>query len=609
MVENTDPRANVVAPPDPLQNLPDARPIGPVTTWVMILGAIFGAITLIGLFVFAYLASQSFDFICNSVLLLAAVFALGAALSAGFIGGAASATGQLGNAARNNSFAFSVGGGVAVLIIVFFAVQYFRPTGCEQRMLIHGSLGYYIPEPATTDLEIQVIGSNNEPVYTWDTGNFERLFVYVTELDQINITVRNRPLYKQCWEGSQDILLSRKHSNLTSYKIIFSREAYKRGERKYNIEFEYDPLVQSGSQVQDQLTIKNLVNIDRSQLRYEVKHLPENCLRDTGVVGSQSAMPFVRWAGKTSYHDNKWNIGLLDLVVSAYAQPKIFDPLRFLSSQDRSLLSRAQAQIAAHPERYVQAIDALLSVDTEESQIINALDALRDASPKTYRLPDDSLRKLIQLTYLSSSTLRQAIRNYFLDYDIIDTELANLTSSILAANADKLMREHMDQYIQLMFIARDIYYNAGYKNVLDFRGDYGERDRRPGALTEAKLAFGMGIDLISKIPYDQNVTFGKSYYGLAIALFAEAAMGEAERALGPNATSRALDEKIMTAYGKKPTPLIPFSPNQKAEFLQVISTFLNLVDGRESKYLWPDHIRQLRSCRQDPIYTCFSVTS
>ena len=37
------------APPDPPQNLPDATPIGPVTTRVMILGAVFGAITLITL--------------------------------------------------------------------------------------------------------------------------------------------------------------------------------------------------------------------------------------------------------------------------------------------------------------------------------------------------------------------------------------------------------------------------------------------------------------------------------------------------------------------------------------------------------------------------------
>ncbi len=608
MVEHTGAGVQVGAPPDPPQN-PDPTPIGPVTTWVMILGAIFGAITLIGLFVFAYLASQSPDFICNSVLLLAAVFALGAALSAGFIGGAASATGQFGNTARNNSFVFSVGGGVAVLIIVFFAVQYFRPTGCEQRTLIHGSLGYYIPEPATSDLEITMVGSNNEPVYTWATASFERLFVYVTELDQIDITVRNRPLYKQCWEGAQDPLLSRKHENLTKYKIIFLGGAYKRGAQKYNISFDYDPLVQSGSQMQDQLTIKNLVNIDRDQLRHEVKHVPENCLRETAVVGSESATPFVKLVDNTSYRDNKWDTGFLSLVTEASAQQKTFDPLRYLSSKDKSLASRAQSQIASNPKRYVQAIGALLSAEIDESAIINALDALRDATPKTYRLPDDSLRKLLQLTYSGSPALRQAIRNYFLDPDIIDTELADLTNSFIVANADKLRDENMDQYIQLMFITRDIYYNAGYKNVLDFHGNHGERDRRPDALQDAKRMFGMGIDLISKVPYDQNVTFAKSYYGLAIALYAEAVLGEAERALGPKATSKALKKEIMSAYGKKPTPLIPFLPDQKKEFLGTTAAFLNLVNGRESKYLWPDHIRQLRSCNQEPLYTCFPVAS
>jgi hypothetical protein len=63
--------------------------------------------------------------------LLTAIFALGVALSASFIGGAAAANGQLGLPAQNNLLKYSAGGGIAVLIITFFLFQLLRPNPTE----------------------------------------------------------------------------------------------------------------------------------------------------------------------------------------------------------------------------------------------------------------------------------------------------------------------------------------------------------------------------------------------------------------------------------------------------------------------------------------------
>jgi hypothetical protein len=115
------------------QRPPAPTRIGPAPTWIIALGAVFGAITLLGLFAFAFLAGTRPDFVCNSFTILATVFALGAALSAGFIGGAASIAGNLGASAKNNALAFSAGGGIAVLFIAFYAFQQFQPSACEAR--------------------------------------------------------------------------------------------------------------------------------------------------------------------------------------------------------------------------------------------------------------------------------------------------------------------------------------------------------------------------------------------------------------------------------------------------------------------------------------------
>jgi hypothetical protein len=110
----------------------DPAPIGPSPPWVMIIGAFFGGLTLIGLFVFAYLASKDPAFICNAFAILAAIFALGVSLSASFIGGAAAVNGSFGSTAKENAIAFSAGGGIAVLFIALWAFNsYFKDGVCK----------------------------------------------------------------------------------------------------------------------------------------------------------------------------------------------------------------------------------------------------------------------------------------------------------------------------------------------------------------------------------------------------------------------------------------------------------------------------------------------
>jgi hypothetical protein len=100
-------------------------------TWVMVVGAIFGGITLLGLFAFAFVAgTQQPQFICSSFELLAGVFAFGAALSASFLGGGAAAKGTSAPGGPI-TFAFAAGGGIAVLLIAFFAFNMFRPKSCD----------------------------------------------------------------------------------------------------------------------------------------------------------------------------------------------------------------------------------------------------------------------------------------------------------------------------------------------------------------------------------------------------------------------------------------------------------------------------------------------
>lgn len=110
---------------------PNVAPIAKSpAVWIIILGAFFGFITLVGLFAFAYLASSN-SHLCTSFAfqLLAAGFALGAALAGSFIGGGAGARGT-GNQAGFN-LTYGLTGGAAFLIITLVTFSIFAPKGCD----------------------------------------------------------------------------------------------------------------------------------------------------------------------------------------------------------------------------------------------------------------------------------------------------------------------------------------------------------------------------------------------------------------------------------------------------------------------------------------------
>ncbi len=111
--------------------IPTPGPIAPnAATWHIIIGALFGLVTMVGLFAFAYLASI-IPQLCSSFQfqLLAGGFALGAALAGGFIGGGAGAQGKADG--TGFSLAFGLTGGAAVLIAALVAFSIYAPKGCE----------------------------------------------------------------------------------------------------------------------------------------------------------------------------------------------------------------------------------------------------------------------------------------------------------------------------------------------------------------------------------------------------------------------------------------------------------------------------------------------
>jgi hypothetical protein len=110
---------------------PRPAPIAPnAPNWIIFIGAFFGFITLIGLFVFAYLSANNRQ-LCSSFQfqLLAGGFALGAALAGGFIGGGAGAQGKSGG--TGFSLAFGLTGGAALLVVTLAVFSFFAPKGCD----------------------------------------------------------------------------------------------------------------------------------------------------------------------------------------------------------------------------------------------------------------------------------------------------------------------------------------------------------------------------------------------------------------------------------------------------------------------------------------------
>src|SRR5262245_19001781 len=101
----------------------------PTGGWVVIVGAGFGALTLIFL-MWLVLSSHRLD--CDGRRLVVTILALGAGLASAFLGGAAAVRGAIPiKPIRQHPINFSVTGGAAVLIIVLVvAGRLFDIPGC-----------------------------------------------------------------------------------------------------------------------------------------------------------------------------------------------------------------------------------------------------------------------------------------------------------------------------------------------------------------------------------------------------------------------------------------------------------------------------------------------
>jgi hypothetical protein len=108
---------------------PEIIEISRTSNWALVVGAIFGALTLAGLFYFVLQAASQPTFICASFQLVAGAFALGAALSSAFIGGGA--VWQANQQVGKYSLYVAAGGGVAVLFGAFFLFSSFQPKSCD----------------------------------------------------------------------------------------------------------------------------------------------------------------------------------------------------------------------------------------------------------------------------------------------------------------------------------------------------------------------------------------------------------------------------------------------------------------------------------------------
>jgi hypothetical protein len=601
--------------------------VGATPMWASVLGGVFGGITLVGLMAFTFIAGGNPAFVCNTFTLLAPIFALGVALSAGFIGGAAAASGQLGGAAQTHLLKFSAGGGLAILVIAFFAFQQFKPQGCiTGQSFIQSSLHYRLPvavTPGSSDLEFQFavqgggFGGGEHAVYQHDSAQFGKRMLFRSDAELIQIKVNNRPLFKRCSEDDRAAaLFSQKPEYSTIYRIWIDKgfRLHNAGGSEYRIDFEYNPLV-SKAQPHDRLTIRNLTNIQKKHLHIDVSHSPDECLSDIATnVEFYSILGAVAQQDEPQAGGREFSFGLISSARAAANDPEFDLVFQILGGTDKALTSKAQSILVsklndpAVKERYLEKIGQLLdgAQPSNAQSIINILQALRSA-PTTYRLPNDMLRKVLALTHAPIQNLRQAARNYLLSAAVVDTALVDLAKNYVASK-EGLKSTDLEQYMLLATAARDIYYNTGIKYDVEYRGNYGRSPRRREAILDAKRSLQVGVEQIAQIPRDRNVSFAKSLYGLAYVLFSEIVMQDAEKKLGPNAASQELDKYITSRWEARNTPL-PFTPAQRSAFMATIDRFLNHVSGREGEYFWPDHIAQLKNCKEKPVYECFSAAT
>jgi hypothetical protein len=374
------------------------------------------------------------------------------------------------------------------------------------------------------------------------------------------------------------------------------------GNARHQIDFEYEPIVDKRTPY-DRLILKNFHNVDPKKVRVEVKHDPDNCVAGI-IASSDQKQPFYSIEASAASSDKVMSALASFFSLKAWAGfVNEVSPDVLLKAPELS--GKARILIGKNPDAYVAAIDRLLSAPERNGPaIITALEGLRDSPAGTFRLPDNVLEKLVRVAYSGPRDIRQAARTYLLDSDVLDENVVRIMRNQVAA-APSLRDTRRTEYTQLMALSRDVFYNAGVKSIRSYRGDFGASERAPGAIADAKRYLNYGVELIDQLAPDENLQFAKALYGKALALFSEAVVSEAERSLGQAATSRRIQDHIF-AQIKRSSP-IPFSEQGRAEFTATVTRFLSMTEGRDG-YLWPEHIAQLRSCRQRLVYSCFSGT-
>ena len=115
----------------PIPDPPEAKPIRSAT-WMKIVGAGFAFVLVMAFLGLGAMASMREDvvFNCDTFSFLAPGFAIGAAMSAVFLGGGAAIAGNLGEYFQTRPLAVSLTGGVAVLVIMFGIFFGLQPEDC-----------------------------------------------------------------------------------------------------------------------------------------------------------------------------------------------------------------------------------------------------------------------------------------------------------------------------------------------------------------------------------------------------------------------------------------------------------------------------------------------
>jgi len=179
---NDEPPEGAELEPPPL-DAPGAR-VDDRPRWVLILGAVFSGITLLFFMLLVLAAVFGYDVPANARFLVVVVLALGAAMSAGFLGGAAAIHGKIQfSPIQDNPIAFSTAGGVAVLIIVLL-------------------FGYYLYVKPATRLNYVVvpIPSQLPAAFTVENLSTER----IADIGQLRTNGNRRFLYVEFRPGKEN---------------------------------------------------------------------------------------------------------------------------------------------------------------------------------------------------------------------------------------------------------------------------------------------------------------------------------------------------------------------------------------------------------------------